>query len=184
MDLLRTGEYQLTKEKTNYPLTLEYVKRHLRVDNEFVDDDDYILDLVRSATAMAEQYINKDIAKTLNTLRIGDFNSDYLRIYEGNFLELVSVTDEDENPVGSLKQTTKHFDHFTIEWNSPFEADPTIVKFYTGYDVYETPEIIKQAILVQIGNFYDNARTSLVYSGLTDTKVFEKILNYHVAMRF
>lgn len=177
-------EYQLTKTKISYPLSLDIVKRHLRLDNDFVDDDDYIQDLIYSATQMAENYIGKDIAKTKNVLRIDDFTDDNLKVMEGNFLSVLSVTDSNLNSIGTIHQTSVHYDYFTIEWTSEISADPLIVTFYTGFDDNTYPELLKQAILIAIGDFYDNSRTSLIYSGLTDSKIFERILNSYQSIRF
>lgn len=177
-------DYQITKTNVAYPLSLEVIKRHLRLDNDFVDDDDYIMDLLYASTQLAENYINKAISKTLNVVRIDDFDCDVVKIMEGNFLSIVSVTDASGTSIGTVKQTSAHYDYFTIEWTTNVVADPITITFYTGYDEGQTPEIIKQAILVKIGDLYDNSRTNLIYSGLTDSKVFENLLNGFISIRF
>jgi len=175
---------QLTKTREVYPLSLNVVKRHLRLDNDFTDDDDYLMDLISAATQMAENYMGKAIAKTLNVLRVDDFSGDWARIMEGNFLSVVSVKDSNDVSIGTIKQTSSHYDYFTIQWTTSIAADPLYITFYTGYNENETPEIIKQAILTKIGDLYDNSRTSMLYSGLQDSKVFETILNSYQAIRF
>ena len=176
--------FQLTKSKISYPISLDQAKRHLRIDNDFVDDDDYIQDLVYAATQMAENYLEKDIAKTLNTLRIDEFDDDTLSVYEGNFIELVSVKDSNGTAIGTIHQTSVHYDFFNLEWTGTLNADPIVILFHTGYNESECPEIIRQAILIKIGDLYDNSRSSLIYSGLTDSKVFETILNSYKSIRF
>jgi hypothetical protein len=177
-------EDQLTKTREIYPLSLCNIKRHLRLHNDFVDDDDYLMDLLHSATQMAENYLNKAICKTKNVLRINDFNSDVLKIYEGNFLSIVSVLDASSAAIGTVYQTSVHYDYFTIEWTASICTNPVQITFYTGYNEDETPELIKQAILVKTADFYDNQRSSLNWSGMTDSGVFERILNYDAAIRF
>lgn len=177
-------EDQITKTKLIYPVTLCEAKRHLRLENDFRDDDDYVEDLIKAATTLAENYINKDIAKTSNVLRINDFYSDSIKIYEGNFLSLTSTLDASSNAIGTVYQTSKHYDHFSIEWTSYLDSDPIYINFNTGYEEDECPELIKSAILIRVGDLYDNARTSWIYSGMMDSKTFETILNYYAAIRF
>jgi hypothetical protein len=177
-------EDQITKTKLVYPVTLCEAKRHLRIHNDFKDDDDYISDLIKAATTLAENYINKDIAKTSNVLRINEFYSDSIKIYEGNFLSLTSVLNASSVAVGTVVQTSKHFDYFSIEWTAYIDSDPLTINFNTGYEEDECPELIKSAILIKIGDLYDNSRSSWIYSGMMDSKTFETIMNYYVAARF
>lgn len=66
---------QITKTKVSFPVSLDEAKRHLRVDETFEIDDDFIQGLIFAATLRAEQYIGKDIALTNNVLILDDFCS-------------------------------------------------------------------------------------------------------------
>jgi hypothetical protein len=176
--------FQLTKSKISYPLSLDIVKRHLRLDNDFMDDDDYIQDLIYAATQYAENYLGKDIAKTENTLRIDDFDDDSLQVMEGNFISIISVKNAGGVSIGTIHQTSVHYNYFTIEWTGNVASDPIEIKFYTGHEDGTYPEIIKQAILIAVADFYDNSRTSLIFSGLTDSKIFERCLESYKSIRF
>jgi hypothetical protein len=175
---------QLTKTRMIYPLSLCTIKRHLRLDNDFIDDDDYLEQLRKAGTQMAEAYLNKAIAKTLNVLRIDDFYSDTLKIYEGNFLSLVSVVNSSSVALGTLYQTSVHYDYFTLQWTNSICADPVTITFYTGFEEDQTPELINQAILIKIADLYDNSRSDFNWGGMNDNKVFETILNSYQAIRF
>lgn len=177
-------DYQIVKTRELYPLSLCEIKRHLRLHNDFVDDDDYLDNLIIAATQMTENYLNKAICKTLNVLRIDDFSSDTLKVMEGNYLSTVSVHDQNDVSIGTVKQVSIHYDYFTIEWTSLVSADPLELTFYTGFNENETPELLKQAILIKAADLYDNQRSSLNWSGMQDSKVFENILNYYTAIRF
>jgi hypothetical protein len=178
-------DYQITKTKVSYPLSLEMIKRHLRLHNDFSDDDDYIMELLYSATQMVENYMNKSVAKTLNTLRIDDFNNDVVQIYEGNFLSLSTITDENSTSLlSSVVQTSAHYDYFTIEFDGQKSADPLTLEFYTGFELETTPELLKQAIMIQVSDFYDNNRSSYNWNGVQDSKIFERILNQYASYRF
>lgn len=178
------NDYQIIKTKEIYPLALCNIKRHLRIHNDFVDDDDYLLGLRASATELAENYLNKAICKTKNVLRIDDFSSDCIQIMEGNFLSIVSVLDSNNTSIGTVHQTSIHYDYFTIEWTDLVSADPLTITFYTGYEEDQTPELLKQAILIKIADLYDNQRADMNWNGLSDNKTFEAILNGFQAIRF
>lgn len=175
---------QETKTKLIYPLSLTEVKRHLRMDMNFNDDDDYLDGLIEAATTMAENYIEKNIAYTLVSLRIDSFNDDWIRINDGNFISVLSVLDENDASIGTIEQTSKHDDFFQIQWENAISADPLTINYYAGYADNETPALIKQAILIKIADLYDSQRADLHWGGLTDNKVFETILNYYKATRF
>lgn len=177
-------DYQITSRRELYPVTLSEIKRHLRIHSDFVDDDDYFIMLREVAVQMAENYINKAISKTLNTIRLDDFNSNFIKIMEGNFLSVVGVTDANGNAIGTVKQTSVHHDFFTIEWTASIASDPLTITFYTGFEEDQTPSVIKQAILIKIADLYDNQRSDYNWNGYADNKVFESILNSYVAMRF
>jgi len=187
---------QLTKTKISYPLSLSEVKRHLRLDNDFVDDDDYIMTLINAGTQIAENYIGKDIALTSNTLRIDNFgtflannqsvnitagfNGDYIKIFDGNFLSVTSVLDGNSNPIGTIAQTSKHEDYFLIEWVQSITGDPITINYLTGFnDTITIPEVIKQAILVKISDLYDSERSSYNFNSSKKGDVFENLLNFY-----
>lgn len=169
---------QLTKTIEDYPLSLNAIKRHLRLDNDFVDDDAYLMELLKAATQYTEGFLNKAVTKTKNVLRLDDFSGSAIQIYEGNFLSLIDPS------VGTVKQTSVHYDYFTIEFVDSIAADPLYVTLYTEFEIETCPELIKQAILIKIADLYDNSRTSLIYSGLTDSKVFETLLQSYQSYRF
>jgi len=177
-------EDQLLKTREIYPLSLCDIKRHLRIHNDFVDDDAYILELRNAAVQMCSNYLNKAIAKTLNALRIDDFYSDTLKVYEGNFLNIISIQDASSVVITTPYQTSNHYDFFTIEWDTFVCSDPIYINFYTGFEEDGTPELIKQACLIQISDFYDNERSSYNWAGMANSKVVERILNQYIAMRW
>ena len=175
---------QETKTKISYPLTLSEVKRHLRIDPEFDEDDDYLNGLIFTGTQIAENFIEKDIAKTLTVVRFDEFNSDWIRINDGNFLSLVSVHDKNDASLGTVHQTSKHDDFFQIEWTTIIDSDPVEITYYSGFEPGTCPPILKQAILIKIGDLYDSARSDYNWNGMQDNKVFEQILSYYKIIRF
>ena len=176
--ILHSGLYnfattQEVRTRLIYPLSLLEVKRHLRIDQDFDDDDDYLESLIETATVMAENYIDKPICKTQIDLRVDEFTGDWLRINDGNFLSVINVS------TGTIHQTSKHDDFFQIEFTEYIEVDPLRLSYYAGFLENKTPAIIKQAILVSIAGLYDSARSDFNWSGLTNSKTSENLLNYY-----
>lgn len=177
-------EEQLIKTRISYPVSLCEIKRHLRIDNDFVDDDNYLIQIRNAAVQLAENYLNKAICKTENELRIHDFNSDTIKIYEGNFLSMISVLNALNVAITTAYTTNVHYDYFTIEWDEYVCSDPIYLNFYTGYNEDATPELIKQGILIKVADLYDSQRADVAWSGLTNQRVFENILDGFIAVRF
>ncbi len=82
----------IQKTKSVYHVTLEEAKSHLRLDEDFTQDDKYIRNLIQAATNIAENEIQKDIAKTTNVLTRIDFAGDVIRVNEGNLITITSLS--------------------------------------------------------------------------------------------
>jgi hypothetical protein len=175
---------QETKTKLSYPLTLLEVKKHLRLDDDFIDDDSYLENLIIVGTQVAENYIEKDIAYTQNELRIDDFSDDWIKIFSGNFVSLIGVYDSNDASIGTVHQTSKHDNFFQIEWTSSISSDPLTIKYCTGYVEDETPQIIKQSIMIVIGNLYDGQRSSVTWGGYADNKIWQMMLDPYKLILF
>jgi Phage gp6-like head-tail connector protein len=175
----------ITKTKSLYPVSVEEVKQHLRIDLDNNEDDDYLSNnIIKSATRKAENYIDKDIAYTTNTFTAYDFSASSITIPEGN---LISITDVSIN--GTLYtdyelQISK--DRFILDWDYSIGGDDyTFVShFITGYDPDDVPEEIKQAIMIYCGDLYDMERSSYTFSGIKKSDVAERCLMTHRAIRW
>lgn len=185
MGILSTcNEYNYSKTKSVYPITVVEAKKHLRIDNSFTDDDSYLSDLIIAATSLAENYINADISKTENTLVIYKFYSDYIKVYESNFHSVISLKDTNDQDITESNYIKKHLNYFIVQFNNPVQSDVLNFKFYTGYDQSTCPVIIKQAIKIIIADLYDSQRSNINWSGMTNNHVWENLLNYYVQIRF
>lgn len=179
------GASQTIKTKSKYPVSVEEVKRHLRIDLTNNEDDDYIDNLIKASTQIAENYVEKDISYTMNVLRIDDFSGDYLKIFEGNFLPLgIACTDANYVAIGTIKQTSIQLDYFTIEWTSSISTSSLNITFFTGFDTDGCPEVIKQAIFIICGELFDVDRNSWVYSSIKRTDILQRLLIPFKAMRW
>ena len=85
------SEQHPVKVKTYNSVYLDEAKRHLRIEADWEQDDEYITNLISAATQLCENYIGKDIALTTNTLKLWDYAGQYLTIDEGNFISVDSI---------------------------------------------------------------------------------------------
>ena len=148
----------ILKTKTLYPITLTEAKAHLRVQEEYDDDDAYISALIEAATQEAEGYIGKDIALTTNVASIFKFTGNELYIDEGNLITVDQII-TDSSTLLTPAVTKTFYNYFEIEfgYQVSYSNDyvPLKVYFTSGYEDGECPEIIKQAIKIKIANMYD-----------------------------
>lgn len=170
----------ITKTKTLYPVSLDEVKQHLRIDLSNTEDDDYISkSIIKSATRKAENFIGKDIALTTVEYKVYDFCGDSLFIPEGNLISLNYVI-SDASVAQSVSDVRAFDDRFYFELSTSLESDPIVVQFTTGYtDTDDVPEEIKQAIMIECGNLFDVERSSYVSGSMRKTDAFERLLMSH-----
>jgi len=164
------------KTKLNWPLSLDEAKRHLRVDADYHDDDDYIQDLIYAATSKAEEYIGKDISETTNVRTLYNWGGFDMWLNEGNFLSLTSAI-TDSSVALTVHHLDKRYNGVYIEFNQSVTADPLTLSYKTGFTEGTCPALIKQAILLEVANLYDVDKLSYANGSLKETKAFERLLD-------
>lgn len=163
------------KTKSYYPVSLDEAKRHLRIDDSWDRDDDYIRNLIYAATQKCEEYIGKDIAKTTNVWKIWDFMGGDFYIDEGNFISLDSVKADNDSTSLSVKETWVSYNRVYVALDNTADEDPLYVRYTTGFEPGGVPALMKQAVLVKIGDLYDIERQS--YSDYKENHAYERLLD-------
>jgi hypothetical protein len=163
------------KTKSYYPVSLDEAKRHLRVDDDWDKDDDYIRNLIQAATQKCEEYIGKDIALTANITKVHDFVGCDLYLEEGNFISLDSVRQSDASTLIAVDHTETYYNRVYIELSSHADQDPLYLYYTTGFAAGQCPALIKQAVLVKIGDLYDVERQS--YSDHKENYAYQRLLD-------
>jgi len=166
-----------TKTKTNYPVSLAEAKRHLRIDDSWDKDNDYIRNCIWAATQKCEEYIGKDIAETSNVWKIYDFVGSAFYIQEGNWRSLTSVQQSDASTSITVDHTEVGYNRVYVELSDSQDQDPLYVNYKTGYAVGEVPALMKQAVLVKIGDLYDNERGSYLAGSYKETNAYQRLLD-------
>jgi uncharacterized phiE125 gp8 family phage protein len=164
--------YQVITPASTYPISLSEAKSHLKVDTNA--DDTYIESIIKAATQLSEEYTNRFFIDTV------------IEQYASSFEELETLFKSKVSAVAHVKYYDSDNSLQTLS-ASVYDAqlnyepsqiqlvdgqsfpditkrnDAVLVRYTVGYGsaASDVPEIIKQAILLTIGNFYQN-RNSVV----------------------
>jgi hypothetical protein len=176
--------YNVKKTKTTYPVSLNELKTHLRIDQANNEDDDYLTNnVIKAATRKAENFIDKDIALTKCVYTVNDYSSSYLNIPEGNLISFDYLI-SDASTLLNYSDLEIEEGEFHLEFDNIVTSDPLTLQFTTGYATNMCPEDIKQAIMIECGNYYDMERSSYSYSNVKKSDVFERLLQPHKIIRW
>ena len=164
--------YQVITAATTYPVSTTEAKSHLKVDTSA--DDTYIESIIKAATQLSEEYTNRFFINTVIDQTCSSF-ADLQTLFKSkvNDVQYVKYYDSDET-LQTLADT--EYDKMLSYEPSQIQLadgksfpsitkrnDAVICRYTVGYgsSASDVPEIIKQAILLTIGNFYQN-RNSVV----------------------
>jgi uncharacterized phiE125 gp8 family phage protein len=172
--------YQVITPASTYPVSLTEAKSHLKVDT--TADDTYITSIIKAATQLSEEYTNRFFIDTVIEQYASNFADlqtlfkskvsavAYVKYYDSdNSLQTLSATvyDTQLNYEPSQIQLANNQNFPSITKRN----DAVVARYTVGYGsaASDVPEIIKQAILLTIGNFYQN-RASVI-TGKTATEL-------------
>jgi len=179
--------FKVVTPATSNPITLTEAKTHLKVDT--TADDTFITNLIKSATSSAQEYTNRFfIATTIQ--QVGDKWEDISNLFKSPVLSVSHIKYVD--PDGTL-QTLSTNVYFVDEVNKPAriglkpnQSFPTIIDrlnaVYVEYRVGtaagpdEVDEGIRQALLLTIGNWYQNRQAVVTGTIATELPMNAKFL--------
>ena len=164
--------YQVITPASIYPVSLTEAKSHLKVDT--TADDAYITSIIKAATQLSEEYTNRFFINTVIDQTCSDFAQlqtlfkskvsavAHVKYYDSdNSLQTLSATvyDAQLNYEPSQIQLAENQSFPRITSRN----DAVVARYTVGYGTAsDVPEIIKQAILLTIGNFYQNRNSVVV----------------------
>jgi len=166
------------------PITLTEAKLHLRVDDDA--DDALIAALITAARQRIEAATWRSLITQTLVLRLDEWPA-------GNCIELprpplVSVTSVQYTDEAGSTTTFASSNYLvstagdpgaivlksTSAWPTatPQAVDGVTVTYVAGYgEAVDVPQIIKQAILMTVGHWYENREEAVVGAGFTGAKV-------------
>lgn len=165
---------------TAEPVTLTEAKQHLRVEDDFTDDDDYIEALISAAREFAEGFQRRSIAKKSYELSVKSFDS-RTRLPLPPVASVTSFKIKNKDGTVTTLANTDYVllsDDFSafIERAPGFsysgqlyEIYPVTIEYVAGYEPDRVPQKTKQAMLLLLGHWYANREAVAV--GRTPTEV-------------
>jgi hypothetical protein len=176
----------ITKNKTVYPVTIDDVKKHSRIDADNFDDDAYIENIIKASTEYCENFIDKDIALTSNTLLEYDFIGSELRIDEGNLISISNIITDSSSLITSYTYEIYNSNsHFKIDFdNYTIDSDPLTIQFTTGFEEGFCPWPIRHAVKIGVDDLYWTERGSYVLPTIKRTDVIQRLLMPYKAIRW
>jgi len=157
-----------TVQPTTEPVTLAEAQLHLRLDTfgspASHPDDALVQTLISASRESAENYINSTIAQASYKLKTNS-EDDKINLQTYPVTDIASVTyQNDSGEVQNVLSTTYYVDNYQkpsllVFTSTPPTAELT-VSFTAGYnDEFVCPASIKAAILLMLGNWYENRET-------------------------
>lgn len=164
------------------PVTVDEAKTHLRVDGD--DEDTYITSLIKVARIMCEAYSGLSFLTQTREIKLDYFPcarnieipngpvqsvDDFVYINsDGDPVEMVEDTDYRVDLHSEIARVQAVSSWPTNVWPTPGDRFNSISIAYTaGYendDHDPLPEVIKQAVLMQVGSLYENRQDEVVGS--------------------
>lgn len=174
-------KYHVTTPPTAEPVTLADAREHL---HEVAygsppehPNDSQIVRAIKSAREFCEQYLERSLAAQTITMVVDNFSKPLL-LPNGPIQSVESITYVDENGATQMLATTVYeletfgnkirLKYGQVYPNTRVQDDAVTITYVAGYtngespDTYPLPEPIKSAMLLIIGNLYENRQQDVL----------------------
>jgi uncharacterized phiE125 gp8 family phage protein len=169
-------KFQITSQVTSEPITLEEARDHLRIEafgSPLAHPDDaYITSLISVAREWCEQYTRRALATQRVSVAMNEFDPNGFRLPLAPLQSVTSIKYLDKNnTLQTLSSSVYYVDYFDaaiyLEANQRWPETSTrenaiLIDYIAGYtngvspDTYPFPSPIRAAMLLLIGNWYEN----------------------------
>jgi uncharacterized phiE125 gp8 family phage protein len=161
--------YEIITQPTQTPVSLDEAKAHLRVDHP--DDDAAIINMIKSATSMAEEFLRRALCTQTIKLAMPTFPSGSIVLPRPPIQSIVAVSyyTEDDLLASILNlppaaiYTLDEYEYAAVllpgkSWPATAtHRTAAFVEYIAGYaSPALVPEPIRQAILMTVGHFFAN----------------------------
>lgn len=173
---------EVKKNDTIELVSLSVVKKHLRIEPDYTDDDELIEIYLNSAIEQIENFTERPLAEQ-NTIYTTNAFVDF--VYERKAMNdaiekvLYWVKDEDEAielPSESYSQTKQGIETFRVSFkNVPENVVKVQVFIKQGYTAQNLPKVFKQSIFLLVTEAYDRRDNN---AAVINTKAKSLIQSY------
>ena len=159
------------------PVSIDDVKKHLRVDDDYMDDDSLITSMIPEARQWVEEYLwRKLISQTWYAYLPYWPSVDYLELPFGELQSVTTVKYTDTDAAQSTWDAAEYIvgtDYlkgritlgygYTWPNDTLYPSNPIEVEFICGYgdNAPDVPGNIKRAIYIMISEMYENREASI-----------------------
>ncbi len=152
---------EIIKEETGDIIALDLVKKHLRIEPDYTDDDDLVKLYIESAIEQVVDFTERPLALQ-TTVYTTDKFQDFVfeRKALNDVIEKIEyrATAEGESsvlPGTSYSVTQQGTETFKVSFKEKPEAVKVQIFIKQGYTATDLPKVIKQAILLLVTEAYD-----------------------------
>jgi uncharacterized phiE125 gp8 family phage protein len=168
------------------PVTLNEVKRRLRIELTSSDDDLLLTDLIKAARSRCEAFLNRALVTQTLDFFIDAFpGTDFIELPGGRLSSITSLKYTDSDDVETTWTSTNYFASttaepgrlnlaFNISWPTATlkPRDAVVVRYVVGYGAASAvPFDIRAGIMLAVGHFYQNRSDVVVQQGVTGIEV-------------
>lgn len=154
-------EIEVIKNNNLELITLNVVKKHLRIEEDYTDDDELIDLYIASAIEQVENFTERPLAQQTTVYSTNAF-TDFVfeRKCVNDTIEKVEYLQEPEGessvlPATAFSVTQQGVEHVKVSFKNAPQAVKVNVHVTQGYDGDNLPKVIKQAILLLVTEAYD-----------------------------
>ena len=179
--------YSITTPAASYPITTAEAKAHLKVD---ISDDDTLIDnLIKAATQSAEDYTNRCFIATTLTM-VGDTWKDIYTLYKSPVSAVTKIQYYDTTNTQVVLSTSVYIVDNTSkpcrilldedqEFPDLADRKMAVEAIYVvgeSEDGTEVSNLIKQAILLMVGHWYQNREAVVIGRIATEIPMAAKMI--------
>lgn len=180
-------DYKITVGPSTEPVTATEAKNHLRV--EVSTDDDLIADMIQAAREYVETHINRAIMPQ-TVVASADRFRDNMKLPFGGVTSVTSVKYLDSDSADQTVTSTVYgLDDYAKpavvylkdgqDWPTELvERNSVRITYQAGYagSPPDVPTRIKQAILLLVGDMYENREAQIIGVSTTTNETVDRLL--------
>ncbi len=180
---------QPEKEKSGQPVSISDAKKQVNLEPEETEDDAKLYELIQTAIELVESDTNSDILLTDNTLVVEVDRAPWqslIRITQSPlnaFEKIEQYNNETENyeeiPSADYSVVTMH-NWISIKLTKSITAKKLKFTFKTGFNDFEIPLQLKQAILMKVADMYDPERQSYTGNAIQQNNAYRHLISKHI----